>query len=214
MEKIGFRDWKSCCVRREIGVEKRHANFQVVAHGLRGGFLCEFHIRPRGRHSDASRPACGFGPKNGRIGQARNPGAARFGHFSWCREGESKQTRNQDCPRQGNDTSGQSNHSGSHGNGSSSQDKNSNNQGNDPGNQSNYSSSHGNGSGSQGNNSGNHSNDAGNQGNNSGDPGNATRSQGSKTNNRGNATGGPNNNSGNQANDARANPNACGTNCG
>jgi hypothetical protein len=87
MAKIVFHDWKSCCVRWEIGVEKRYANSQVVAHGLRGGFLCKFHFRPRGRHSDASRPARGFGPKNGRIGQATNPSAASCRHAFRRREG-------------------------------------------------------------------------------------------------------------------------------
>jgi hypothetical protein len=87
MAKIVFPDWKSCCIQREIGVKKRHANSQVVARGLRGGYLCQFHFRPCSRHSGAGRPARGFGPKNGRIGQATNPSAASCRHAFRRREG-------------------------------------------------------------------------------------------------------------------------------
>jgi len=185
--KIVFHDWESCCIRREIDVEKHYANFQVVAHSLRGCHLCKFYFRPRGRHSGSGRRARGFGKKDERIGYATNPGTTCCGYFSRCREGATKQAHNQNCPREGNN-------SGNHGNDSS-------DQGNNSGNQDNNSSSHGNNSGSQDNNSGGHGNGSGTQGNNSAGHGDDSGTQD-------NNSGGHGNDSGNHGNNARANPDA------
>ena len=74
--KIVFPDRKSCCIRRQFGVKKHHANFQVAAHGLRGCLSCEFHSRPRGRHSGSSRRPRGVGSKDGGNGLAFKPAGA------------------------------------------------------------------------------------------------------------------------------------------
>jgi hypothetical protein len=76
MAKIVFPDWKSCCIRRKFGVKKHHANFQVAAHGMRDCFSCEFHSRPRGRHSGSSRRPHGGRSKNGGNGLAFKPAGA------------------------------------------------------------------------------------------------------------------------------------------
>ncbi len=76
MAEIVFHGWKSCCIRREFGVKKQHANFQTAAHGLRDCLSSEFHSRPRGRHSGSSRRQRGGGSKGGGIGLAFKPAGA------------------------------------------------------------------------------------------------------------------------------------------
>jgi hypothetical protein len=60
--------------------KKRHANFQIVAHGLRDCLSSEFHSRPRRRHSGSSRRQRDGGSKGGGIGLAFKP-AGTGGYF-------------------------------------------------------------------------------------------------------------------------------------
>ena len=58
---------KSCCIRRRIGVRKRHANFQVVVSRLRGGVFGGFPCRPRAGHSGPGRRARGVDAKDDEL---------------------------------------------------------------------------------------------------------------------------------------------------
>jgi hypothetical protein len=99
MAKIGFPGGKSCCIRRKYGVKKHYANFQVAAHDMRDCFSCEFHSRPRGRHSGSSRRRRGAGSKGGGNGLEFKP-AGPGGDFTGGNNSRAgRRSRNQfGCP--------------------------------------------------------------------------------------------------------------------